>query len=219
MTDERKSGIALIAGSIGGIITMAIHPVAGGPMTPAQVNQLAVISGIAHSIAMVSVLLLFLGACGLSRSIATPDRISFAAIVTFAFACFSVMIAATVSGFIVPAIMKHMARDVPATMHQWQIVIDSIFQINQAFSRIYSVAASVAIILWSYSGLRSGSIRSGIAIYGCIISALIIIGVVSGHLRLDVHGMAAIMVGQAIWFVLLGSQLYSRESMAQAAVR
>ena len=42
MTDERKSAIALIAGSIGGIVTMAIHPTAGhGPLTPNQVDALA----------------------------------------------------------------------------------------------------------------------------------------------------------------------------------
>ena len=70
MTDNRKSGLALIAGSIGGIVTMAIHPSAGGPMTAAQVDRLAIVSGVAHSLALVSVLSLFLGTCGLARAIA-----------------------------------------------------------------------------------------------------------------------------------------------------
>jgi hypothetical protein len=38
-----------------------------------------------------------------------------------------------------------MVRDVADAAHQWQIVIDGIFQINQAFARIYSVGASIAI--------------------------------------------------------------------------
>jgi hypothetical protein len=168
------------------------------------------LSGAVHSIAMVSVLLLFLGACGLARRIAAADRISFAAIVTFGFACVAVVIATAVSGFIVPDIMKHMGRDVPTAAHQWQIVIDSIFQITQAFARIYSVAASIAMILWSVSGLRNGGIGRGVAIYGCVISALIILGIGVGHLRLDVHGMTVIWLGQAIWFILVGSQLCSR---------
>ena len=41
MTDDRKSGIALIAGSLGGMVTMMIHPTAGGPMTVDQVEHLA----------------------------------------------------------------------------------------------------------------------------------------------------------------------------------
>ena len=209
MTDDRKSGIALIAGSLGGILTMAIHPTAAASLTAEQVGHLSVISGTAHSLAMVSVLLLFLGACGLARRMAAADRISFAAIVTYGFACVAIMNAAAVSGFIVPAIMKHMVRDVPAAEHQWQIVIDGIFQINQAFARVYSVAASIAIILWSVSALRNGGLGRGVAIYGCVVAPLIILGIGIGHLRLDVHGMAVVMLGQTIWFILVGSQLYT----------
>src|SRR5437764_10852326 len=123
MTDDRKSGIALIAGSLGGILTMAIHPTGIASLTAEQVAHLSLISGSAHSIAMVSVVVLFLGACGLTRSIAAADRISFAAIVTDGFACVAVVIAATVTAFIIPGIMKHMVRDAPAAAHQWQIVI------------------------------------------------------------------------------------------------
>jgi hypothetical protein len=210
MTDDRKSGIALIAGSLGGILTMAIHPTGAGSLTAEQVGHLSLISGAAHSIAMVSVLLLFLGACGLARCFAAADRISFAAIVTYGFACVAVLVAAAVSGFIIPGIMKHMVRDVPASAHQWQIVIDGVFQINQAFARIYSVAASLAIILWSVSALRNGGFGHGVAIYGCVISALVILGIGVGHLRLDVHGMTLVWLGQTIWFILVGSQLCSR---------
>jgi hypothetical protein len=79
------------------------------------VARLAVTSGAADSLAMVSFLLLFLGACGRARSIGQADRISFAALVVFGFASVAVLIATAVGGFIVPAIGKHMARDVPAT--------------------------------------------------------------------------------------------------------
>jgi hypothetical protein len=210
MTDDRKAGIALIAGSLGIVLTMAIHPTASAPLSAEQVSHLMETSGIAHSLAMVSMLLLFLGACGLYRRIAAADRISFAAIVTFGFACVAIFIATAVSGFIIPAIMKHMVRDVPAAAHQWQIAIDSIFQINQALARIYSVAAAIAIILWSVSSMRNGGFGRGIAIYGCVISALIIVAVGVGHLGMDVHGMAVVVLGQVIWFIGVGYQLCSR---------
>ena len=210
MTDDRKAGIALIAGSLGGILTMAIHPTGTASLTAEQVAHLSIASGAAHSIAMVSVLLMFLGACGLAQRTAAADRISFAAIVTYGFACVAVVIAAAASGFIVPGIVKHMVRDVPAAAHQWQIVIDGVFQINQAFARIYSVAASMAIILWSVSALRSRGLGHGVAIYGCVVAPLIILGIGIGHLRLDVHGMTVVWLGQAIWFILVGSQLCSR---------
>jgi hypothetical protein len=169
-----------------------------------------VTSGIAHSIGIISVVLLFLGACGLTRSVAAADRISFAAIVTYGFASVAIFIAATVSGFIVPAIWNLMMRDLPTASGQWRMVIAGIFQINQAFARIYSVAASIAIFLWSVSALRNGGFGRSVAIYGCTISPLIILGICIGHLRVDVHGMAAVVLGQAIWIVLVGYQLYSR---------
>ena len=217
MTDNRKAGIALIAGSLGGILTMAIHPTGGGQLAPEQVAHLAVVSAVAHSIALVSVVVLFLGACGLARSIATADRISFAAIVTFGFACVAIFIAAAVSGFIIPGIMKLMARDTSTGPHAWQIVITGIFQINQAMSRIYSVAASLAIILWSISVLRNSDLSRPIAVYGCLMSVLIIAAVGSGYLRLNIHGMAAVWLAQAVWFVLIGSQLYSHPTRRASA--
>jgi hypothetical protein len=189
---------------------MAIHPVSSPSLTPEQVVHLMKLSGVAHSLAMVSVLLLFLGACGLARSIAAADRIWFAGLVTFAFSCVAIFIAAAVSGFIVPSIMQHMAGDVPEAARPWQMVMYGIFQFNQAFARIYSVASSVAIILWSISVLRNGGLARGTAVYGCIISSLIIVGICLGHLRMDVHGMTAVSLGQTIWFILAGSQLCSQ---------
>jgi len=210
MTDDRKAGIALIAGSVGGILTMAIHPRGADSLTTAdQVAHMSLVSAVAHTFALLSVLLLFLGACGLTRRLAAADRISFAAIIVYGFASVAVMIAGAVSGFIIPGIMTHMVRDVPAEMHEWQIVMAGIFQINQAFSRIFSVGASIAIILWCVSALRNRGLGRGVAIYGCVVAAVIIIGIGAGHLRLDVHGMTVIMVGQVIWYVLVGGQLWS----------
>ena len=103
-----------------------------------------------------------------------------------------------------------MVHDVPANAHQWQIVIDGIFQINQAFSRIYSVAASLAIIFWSASALRNGGFGRSVATYGWVISALIMVAIGVGHLRLDVHGMAVVLLAQTIWFIVVGYQLCGR---------
>ncbi len=96
------------------------------------------------------------------------------------------------------------------------MIIYAIFQINQAFARIYSVAASLAMILWSISALRNGGFGRGVAIYGCIIAPLVIVAIGSGRVRLDVHGMAAVWLGQAIWFILVGSQLVSQPAKETA---
>ena len=159
---------------------------------------------------MVSVLSLFLGACGLAQYLAAADRIAFAATVIYGFSCVATLIAAAVSGFIIPAIMEQMVRDIPAAAHQWQIVISAIFQINQGFARIFALGASAAVILWSVSALRNGGLGRGVSIYGCLSALLTMAGVGSGYLRLDVHGMGIIALGQAVWFVIVGTQLLAR---------
>jgi hypothetical protein len=219
MTDDRKSGLAFLAGSLGGIVTMAIHPTAGGSMNASQVAHLVVASGIAHSLAMVSFLVLFLGAIGLSRQLAARevhnkrDHVALAALVAYGFGVVALLLATAVSGFIVPNIMRHMVRDATANAPQWNIVIDAVFQFNQVFARIYSVAASAAVLLWSASALKNGSggdrvLGRGIAIYGCAVAVVLIVLIVVGHLRLNVHGMAVVVAAHAIWFVVAGVQLY-----------
>jgi hypothetical protein len=73
-------------------------------------------------------------AFGLTRRLAAPDRLAFSALAVYVSAAVAVLIATAVSGFIVPNILRHMVRDVASAAPQWHIVIDSIFQINQAFS-------------------------------------------------------------------------------------
>ena len=180
---------------------MAIHPVGAGKMSADQVSHLMGMSGIAHGLALGSVLLLFLGTCGLAKFLAGPDRLAFSALVTYGFAAVAIMIAAAVSGWIVPDTMKLMMKDVPANAMQWKIVIAAIFQINQAMSRIYSVGAALAITLWSVGCLRMRRLSRGIAIFGCVTAPLIAVLIFVGHLRLDVHGMTVVMLSEVVWFV------------------
>jgi len=207
MTDNRKSGIALIAGSIGGIVTMAVHPVGAGAMTPAQVDRLAVASALAHSLAMLSTVVLVLGAIGLTRRLNGPDRLAFSGMVFYGFGAVAIFIAAAVSGFIMPSIIHHMVLDTAAAGPQWRIVIDAIFQINQAFARIFTVAASIAMGLWSWSALRNGGLSGKMAFYGIAMAAVLIVAICSGRLHLNVHGMAAVVLAQSIWFVGVGWRL------------
>jgi hypothetical protein len=186
---------------------MAVHPTSSGVLTPDQFERLAVASAIAHSLAMISFLILVLGAFGLTRRLSAPDRLAFSGLVVYVFAAIAVLIATAVSGFIVPNIMRHMVQDVAAAAPQYHIVIYAIFQINQAFSSIYTVASSVAVVLWSASALRHGGLGRGIAIYGCIVAPVLFIGICAGHLKMNVHGMTAVVLAQAIWFIGAGVQL------------
>jgi len=72
------------------------------------------------------------------------------------------------------------------------------------------VAASLAIILWSLSAFRNGGFGRKAAIYGCVVPGILILGIASGHHRLNVHGMGVVVATQVIWFISVGAQLCSR---------
>jgi hypothetical protein len=91
----------------------------------------------------------------------------------------------------------------------------SIFQINQAMSRIYSVGAALAITLWSASSLRQSRLPRAVAVFGCIAAPLVALLIFVGHLRLDVHGMTLVMLSEVVWFIGMGIGLLREDAHSQ----
>jgi hypothetical protein len=207
MTDNRMSGMALIAGMLGSIITMALHPTARDLTTPEHSAFMMQLNVAVHSLALVCIPILFLGALGLTKYLSAPNRLAEAGLVVFGFAEFAVMIAATASGLIAPALFHHMAAD-PAMAEMWRAVLALNGHLNQSFAMLYVVAASVAIVLWSAAILRAHILSRPLAIYGCILGPATLILVLSGHVRLNVHGFGMVVLGQAIWFISAGALLW-----------
>jgi len=201
MTDNRKSGLALIAGSFGMIITMAVHPL--GAVAAAQAESLARNLTIVHSLALASLVVLFLGALGLSHRLKSADRFDTIGLALFAFASVAVMNAAVMDGLVAPNIMRRIVEAGASGGESWRVVFRYNFEVNQGFARLYAVTSSVAIIFWSLSILRNRTLARGLAIYGCVVGVASVIAVVSG-LGMDVHGFGAVVLGQAIWFVTAG---------------
>jgi hypothetical protein len=96
MTDDRMSGLALIAGSAGVIITLSLHP--SGRITPGQIDSVARTLVAVHSLALASLPVWFLGAFGLSRRGPTTDRIALAALVLYGFGIAAMMNAVVFDG-------------------------------------------------------------------------------------------------------------------------
>jgi hypothetical protein len=207
MNDNRKSGLALITGMVGTIITMALHPTGHDLMAPGQFASMAQLNVAVHSLALVCIPILFLGALGLTQRLAAPNRLALSGLVLFGFAEVAVMIAATASGLVAPGLIHHIAAD-PGMADMWRAVLTLNGHLNQAFALVYVVASSVAIVLWSAAILKANIFARALGIYGCILGPLSVLGVLSGHLRLNVHGFGLIVLGQAIWFMTAGVMLW-----------
>jgi hypothetical protein len=208
MTDTRLAGIALIAGSAAMIITMASHP-QSIPANPDVAEAVAHMLIAVHSLALASVPVLFLGAWGLSRRLDAPGRMAMVGLVLYGFALVAVTSSAVFDGLVAPSLIRRIVAATPANHDLWQLAMLYNFELNQAFARLFAVASSIAILLWSVAIVRRGVLSRAVGIYGCVIAPLIIVAVASGLLTPNVHSFGALIFAQASWFVAVGAQLYS----------
>jgi hypothetical protein len=217
MTDNRMSGLALIAGSAGMIITMSLHPT--GHIAAAQMEpMLRMLIGV-HALALACVPVLFLGTWGLSRRMASPDRLAVMGLVVYSFALLAVMNAAVADGLVTPSVLRQIVASAgtPAAIDGWRMISKYNFYVNQGYAQVFVVASSVAILLWSVSIFRGRTLGRGLGFYGCILGVATLAALFSGHLNLDAHGFGAVVFGQAAWFVVAGLMLWGGEKTVVAA--
>ena len=192
------------------IITMISHP--GGKISPVEVDRVARMLIIVHSLALACIPVVFLGAWGMTRRIGGADRLAWAGLVLYAIASIAVMNAAVCDGLLAPVLIKKIVAATPETRDVWQTLMNFNFQMNQAFARVYAVGASLAVILWSLSILRYRTLGRGVGIYGVVLGLVTATGICSGFLTPDRHGFGMLIFGQAIWFLVVAAEMWSFES-------
>lgn len=217
MSNDRLSGMALIAGSVGMIITMALHPsghVAAADMVPMIRKIIAV-----HGLALACLPILFLGTLGLSRRITCDNHLELIAVVFYAFGLFAIMNAGVANGLVFPVLLRRIADSAgsPQAIEAWRTIARYNFYVNQAYAQVFVAASSVAILLWSASIWRSRELRRGLGIYGCLLGPVTLGALFSGHLNLDVHGFGIVVLGQAIWFMVAGKILWNLQEQQLVA--
>jgi hypothetical protein len=163
MTDDRLSGLALILGSGGMIITMSLHPT--GHVAAAQVESMIHMLIAVHALALACMPVQFLGAWGLSRRVASPDRLGMVGLVLYAVALLAVMNAAVADGLITPNLLRQStSAGSPPAADAWRMMSRYNFYVNQAYAQVFVAASSVAIALWSGSILRSRELARGLGV-------------------------------------------------------
>lgn len=195
MTNDRLSGLALISGSGGMIITMSLHPT--GHVAAAQVESMIHMLIAVHALALACVPVMFLGAWGLSRRAASPDRLAMAGLVLYTFALLAVMNAAVADGLVMPNLFRQIvvsAGSQPA-IDGWRMLSRYNFYVNQAYAQVFVAASSVAIVLWSASTWRSRELARALGLYGGILGPVTLLALFSGHLNLDAHGFGIVIFG------------------------
>jgi hypothetical protein len=188
------------------IITMISHP--GGKISPAEVDHVARMLIVVHSLALASIPVIFLGAWGMTRRIGGANRLAWAGLVLYALASIAVMNAAVCDGLMAPTLIRKIVAATAETRDVWQTLMNFNFQLNQAFARVYAVGSSLAVVLWSMSILRYRALGLGVGIYGVVLGVATILGICSGFLTPDRHGFGMLVFGQATWFLVVAGGLW-----------
>lgn len=206
MKDSKIYGIALIAGTLGAVITMFFHPTGrdllGQPDDVARGNEFITIA--AHSLGLVSLPIIFFGFTGLSRRLDSKSPLVSAALIAHGLGTMAAVNAAVINGLVGPILTRKIIEADAQAQTFLQMLLMNNSLLNQAFTKVYIVGVAAAFILWSVRLLKMENFARIIAIPGLIIGVITLSAVFSGHLRLDVHGFGAIVFAQSIWTILIG---------------
>ncbi|MEO6210686.1 MAG: hypothetical protein ABIQ10_11230 [Gemmatimonadaceae bacterium] len=202
MRRDSMYGGALIAGTLGGFVTMAMHPT--GSQLLADVQHMAPVVLAVHALALVSLPFSFFGAFGLTRLLAVDGELPVAAMVAYAMASVAVMIAAVASGLLAPGLFARIVTSTGSEQQLAMAIVNYNGSINQAFAKVYVFASSAAILLWSVAIISHGRLSRGAGWLGIIVAMLALLAIAIGHLRLDVHGFGAVVLTQGIWMITVG---------------
>jgi len=208
MSTNRNAAIALFAGSIGGLVTMALHPTGHDVVRNASAGAANTLATALHILALLSSPLLMAGTLALTLRFRARRDVAIAAYIFFAAATVAVIIAAVSSGFVAPSVLRGYAEaDEPARA----VMLNALAytgRVNQAFAMVYVTFSGAAILLWSVAALLGGEMPRSFAWFGMPLGCALILGIVSGYLRLNVHGFGLVVLGEGVWMVWAGALLW-----------
>lgn len=207
MTRDRISGAALILGALATLVVMGLHPTAHD-LFGAAGRSAARLNLFVHALAIASCPVLFFGAMGINRRFPSDHAWATGAIVFWGFALVGVMCAALASGLIAPKVIEWITSADEANRQTYHALLAYNRQVNQAFAKVHVAMSSVAILLWSVAILSTRAFARFFGWLGCIVGVVVLTGLFSGRLTLDVHGFGVVILLQAAWLISIGAQMF-----------
>jgi hypothetical protein len=204
MRHDRAAGLALIAGTLAGLVTMAFHPT--GHALLRDFARVAPMNRAVHALAIAGTLLTMFGLVRLSRLFEDRRALADAALVSYGFGAVAVMFAAIASGFIGTEMAARVLEAGESARAAYEPLMDYNWAFNQACTKVFVVATSAGIALFSVAMLREPRFGRALGVTGIIAGAAAAAATIGG-LRMDIHGFGAIVLAHGIWLVWTGASL------------
>jgi hypothetical protein len=143
----------------------------------------------------------------LTRRLSAGGPLSELALAFYGLSGVATLLATAASGFMASDLIAQVAASEGEARAAAAAVLHYNGASNQAYAKVLVAASSVAIGLWSMEIVRTRLMRRAAGILGCIVATATLLILFSGHLTLDVHGFGAVVLGQAIWLIMVGAEL------------
>lgn len=206
---EKRSGYALIVGAVAGVVTMGLHPTGASLLAAGDgAAHLARVAVLAHGLALAGIPVSFAGAAGLSRRVGG----GVAPLVVYATALVAGACATVFSGLVGPDVGLRMMEAEGARHEALSVAFLYTGLVGRAFTGVFVVASSAAVVLWSAAILRRRTLPRGLGVAGAAIGAITLLAYLSGHVPLDVHGFGILLAAQSAWLAAAGVALIRARS-------
>lgn len=207
MTTDRTASVALVAGSLAGLLIMALHPT-GGDIAGDPSGHMLMLGRAIHWLAIVAQPLVLAGTLAITFRLRARRDLAVGAFIFFAAGAVAVTFAAAASGIVTPGVMEGMHDGGDTTTMTVQNFVHYTYLWNQAFARIYVVLGAIAIALWSTAIVAGRELPRALGIYGLFLGAALLLGLASGHLTLGIHGFGLVVLGQSVWMIWAAASLW-----------
>jgi hypothetical protein len=213
MRNETAYGAILIVGSVVMLVMGITHPSALPWGDNTALTRLAAIDAFAHSLAIIGTGLVLLGLAGMSRWLGLQRVPVMAALVAFAMASVAVVVAATLDGFVIPAIaLSWTEADKVAGVDLKRLVWFCVLTAS-AMTRIYLLLTAAAVGLWSWV-IFCERLSSALPWVGLMIGITGGVRIFGGSPFVSVHEVLALALFQGIWMVLAGFMMIRKQRLA-----
>jgi len=201
-SDARLSAALIGSSWILSIVLMTHHPTTHGGGMAAALEEMAHEAPLAGFVHGGLVVLMVLGLCGFTgfvRILGWHRPAVRAGMIGYALGVVAMSGAALTNGFVLQGIARGYVQGSVADPESLRNILELCHQVNQVLARAGVFAFAGAVVAWSLVMLPRRGTAAGIAVAGIIIGAASSAGLLSGHLRLDVHGMGAVVLALGIW--------------------
>lgn len=203
---RRLAGGTLIGASLVSLLAMSHHPTAHGmtdELWVADLVRIGALSRPVHGGMIVCVIAIWLALAETSSwRGSTLTRIAER---LYALGAIAMIGAALINGFAIDHYASNALQDGPDALRDAARVLPLAWSLNQTLAGFGVFALSGGILAWSFDLWRvPGALAKVTAGYGIAAMLVLCAAFASRLFPLDVIGMAAVVVAQAVWYVMAG---------------